>query len=119
MQFFNLPCGKDEISLRIPDDVETKVIKPKEIPVIKDVKSAIKRSIFNPIGTKRITQTVKPKDKVAIIVTDSTRKLPEDIIVPILLDELERAGVNMNQVTVINALGKHKPDTVAVKILIN
>jgi len=113
MQFFNLPCGKNEISLSVPDDIETKVIKPKDVPVIKDVESAIKRSIFNPIGTKRITQIVKPKDKVVIIVTDSTRKLPEDIIVPILLDELERAGVNMNQVTVINALGKHKPDTVA------
>ena len=112
MQFFNLPCGKDKINLSIPDNIKTKIIKPKEIPVIKDVKSAIKRSIFNPIGTKRITQIAKPKDKVAIIVTDSTRKLPEDIIIPILLDELERVGVNMNQVTVINALGTHKPDTV-------
>jgi len=113
MQFFNLSSGKNEFNLSVPDNIETRVIKPKKISVFKDVKSAIEHSIFNPIGTKRIRQTVKPKDKVAIIVTDSTRKLPEDIIVPIILDELERAGVNMNQVTIINALGTHKPDTTA------
>ena len=34
MQFFNLPCGKDKINLSIPDNIKTKIIKPREVPVI-------------------------------------------------------------------------------------
>jgi len=112
MKYFYLPCGLNKIKLFIPDNIETKVLKPKEVTVIKNVQSAIKHSILNPIGEKRIKDFVKQNHKIAIIITDSTRNVPENIIVNILLDELEKIGLKMKQVTVINALGTHNPDTI-------
>ena len=112
MQKITIPCGQDEVSFKLPENIEGKLIYPNKASSIENVELAIREAIYNPIATNRISQLVKHNATVAIIVTDTTRKLPEDIIVPILLDELELAGVKLSNVTVVNAVGKHEPNTV-------
>lgn len=112
MQKFAVSVGKKQVSFSIPAGIESRVIRPKDLPVIEDVKNAIQQAIDQPIGRKRLLETVRPGDRVAIIVTDTTRKLPEDIIVPLLLDQLALAGVKMDNITIVNALGKHEANTV-------
>ena len=48
-----------------------------------------------------------------ILVDDLTRPTPQDAILPILLDELNHAGVPDDQVTVLIALGTHRLMTAA------
>jgi nickel-dependent lactate racemase len=50
---------------------------------------------------------------VVILVDDLTRPTPQQAILPILLDELNRCGVPDPQVTVLIALGTHRPMTAA------
>lgn len=46
-----------------------------------------------------------------ILVDDGTRPTPQKLILPILLDELNRAGVRDKDVTIIVGLGVHRPMT--------
>ena len=47
--------------------------------------------------------------KSVLVADDNTRLTPTDKIIPILLNELNAAGIKDEQVTVIIALGTHRP----------
>ena len=51
----------------------------------------VKRSLNNPIGTKRLKNIVKPGEKNVIITSDITRPLPSYNIIPSIL-EIGRAS---------------------------
>ena len=66
------------------------------------------RSRAAPLAAK-----VKPGDKVVIAHSDITRATPNERILPVLLAELEAAGVARQDITLLNALGTHRQQTEA------
>lgn len=78
---------------------------------VQDVKGAVEASLHRPLGTSRLRELVKPGQRVAIVVTDITRKLPEEIILPLLIDELAAGGIRKMDVTAVVATGTHRPNT--------
>ena len=111
MQRFEIPCGKKMLSLEIPDGIEVRYVRSKEMAPVSGIKRAVEESLRNPIGSKRLCDLVRPGQRVAIVVTDITRKLPEEVIVPFLVEELERGGIRREDVTAVVATGTHRPNT--------
>jgi nickel-dependent lactate racemase len=103
-----LPYGNDEIAVSIPKANLIGVYSPKDIPPVADLRAEIRRCLEAPIGTRPLSQLVKGKQKIVIIADDNTRLTPCDKIVPVLLDEMNAAGVKDEQVTLIIALGTHR-----------
>jgi nickel-dependent lactate racemase len=104
-----LPYGKTEVCARIPTRNFLGSIEPEEKPAVDDAKAEIKRALSQPIGTPRLGEIAKAGDKVAIVVDDATRPTPSYLMLPPLLDELNAAGVNDEDVTVIFGCGVHRP----------
>jgi nickel-dependent lactate racemase len=48
---------------------------------------------------------------VAVVFSDLTRPMPNDRVLPPLLEELTRAGVKDERIALINALGTHRPQS--------
>lgn len=69
----------------------------------------IKESILNPIGTEKISKLGEGKEKIVIVVDDMTRTTPIYKIMPYVLEELENAHIDRSQITILLALGAHKP----------
>ncbi|MBY8986184.1 MAG: DUF2088 domain-containing protein [Candidatus Lokiarchaeota archaeon] len=69
----------------------------------------IKDSIVNPIGTSKISELAVGKDNVVIVVDDMTRPTQISRILPYVLDELKIANIKRNQITILLAIGAHKP----------
>ncbi|MDR1641989.1 MAG: nickel-dependent lactate racemase [Clostridiales bacterium] len=69
---------------------------------------AVKAALVAPLGSKRLSSIVKPGEKVVIVTSDSTRPMPSKKVLPSVLDELEETA-NLKDVTVVIALGTHKP----------
>ena len=111
MRTYSIPCGKRLIPIQIPDHVPVQWVESRRLEPISDVKRAIEDSLRHPIGSKQLRELVKPGQKVALVVTDITRKLPEEIIVPILLKELQSGGIAKTDITAVVATGTHRPDT--------
>jgi nickel-dependent lactate racemase len=111
MERFEIPCGKKMLSLEIPEGIEVRYVRSKEKAPVSDIKRAVEESLRNPIGSKRLCDLVRPGQRVAIVVTDITRKLPEELIVPLLVEELERGGVSKEHITAVVATGTHRPNT--------
>lgn len=83
MKNYQIPCGKKSISIQIPDKVPVQWVESRKITPVPDVRRAIEEALYRPIGTPRLRDFVRPGQTVALVVTDITRKLPEEIILPL------------------------------------
>jgi len=103
-----LPYGKTEVCVRVPTQNFLGLIEPKEKPGVLDARAEIERALKEPVGSKRLSEIVKPEHKVAIVVDDATRPAPSHLMVPPILDELNMAGVKNENITIIFGCGTHK-----------
>lgn len=72
---------------------------------------AVRYALENPIGAPRLRELAPKGKKIAIVTSDISRPLPSYDVLPGVLEELQAAGVSMADVTVVFALGSHRPHT--------
>jgi nickel-dependent lactate racemase len=105
----SLKYGEKQLQLEVPD--HTELLSPKtEFPSVDDPFGEVRRALDNPIASPTLTQVVenmKPR-KIAILVSDLTRPSPSHIVVPPILEELNRAGVKREQIKIVFGLGFHR-----------
>jgi len=101
--------GTEQIELNIPQNNLCFDLHPKEYRKINGVQEEILSAIKNPVGCNLLQEIVKPQDTVVIIADDNTRLTPVNIIIPVLLDELNRSGVKDKNIKLIIAGGSHRP----------
>lgn len=111
MKQYQIPCGKNAISIRISDSVPVQHVESRKMTPVPDIKKAVEESLSRPTGTTRLREWVKPKQTVALVVTDITRQLPEEIILPLIVQELEAGGVKKRDITAVVATGTHRANT--------
>ena len=72
---------------------------------------AVSWALAHPIGSAPLHQLARPGQRITIVTSDITRPLPSYQILPGVLDELYRAGVRPEDITVVLALGSHRRHT--------
>lgn len=98
-------------SVYVPDKNLMSVLTPKDMGVEQTEQELIQAALLSPIGSDRLSNAVKPGEKIAIVTSDITRPLPSYKIIPYLLSELYLAGVQAKDITVVFALGSHRQHT--------
>ena len=97
----------------IPDANLMGVFEPRALGEEKDPQAFLERGFANPIGAPRLRELAKAGDRVLIFIDDYTRGTPVSKILPHVLEELEVAGVEDRQITVLTAQGTHREMTEA------
>jgi len=108
---FKLGFGKSTVDIEINKNNLLGVIEPNPVKVEKCGKEEVKRAIENPIGTKRLKDMVKRGEKIVIITSDITRPMPSRLVLPEILEELYKAGVEEDDINIVFALGSHRKHT--------
>jgi lactate racemase len=103
-----LPFGRDTVEASIPASSLIGIFSPKDVPPVADVRAEVLRAMNSPIGSKPLRELVKGAKSVVIVADDNTRMTPTEKIIPVLLDELNAAGVKDSAITLIIALGTHR-----------
>jgi nickel-dependent lactate racemase len=80
-------------------------------PAIKDERDAIRAALDDPIASLPLHQKIQKGMRVVIVHTDITRATPNNRLLPVILDYLEDHGINRSDITLLNALGTHRPQT--------
>lgn len=106
-----LNYGRQRLEVTLPDKVD--VLTTHFIPGIPDEAGAIRKALREPISSPPVTSLVKEGDRVVIVHTDITRATPNKRILPVLLEELLNTGVASEDITLLNGLGTHRPQTQA------
>jgi len=108
-QQVQLAYGRDGLAVSLP--ARAQILLTRFIPGLADEPTAIRAALRQPINSAPLTGKVRASDKVVIVHTDITRATPNDRILPVLLTELESAGIARGDITLLNALGTHRPQT--------
>ncbi len=103
-----LPYGKTDVCVRVPARNLLGTLEPKDQQGVADSKAEVERALKEPIGSKRLSEIVKPESKVAIVVDDATRKAPSEAMLLPVLAELNAAGIKDENVTIIFGCGTHR-----------
>jgi nickel-dependent lactate racemase len=105
-----LAYGQGRLPVDLPDG-RTTVIEPSHRPGLADERAAVLGALAQPIEAKPLREWIKPTDKICITFTDLTRATPNHRLIPWILDHL--SGVPRDQITLVNQLGTHRPNTKA------
>ena len=71
----------------------------------------VEEALAHPIGTPKLSELAKGKEKIVLITSDHTRAVPSKLTLPILLREI-REGNPDADITILVATGLHRPTTV-------
>ncbi len=101
-----LAYGRSGLTIDLPDDAD--IIRPAFTPGLENEVAALRDALRRPIGSPPLVDLVRPGDAVVVVHTDITRATPNDRMLPVLLAELEGAGVRRGDITLLNGLGTHR-----------
>ncbi len=104
---FTLPYGKKSLELEIPAAYPVDVVAPSDVAANPTPLDAVKQAIANPLGTN--LQDFAHAKSVGIAINDKTRPVPHSLLLPPLLQELERIGIPANAICFFIATGTHTP----------
>ena len=108
---FKIKYYKDLVSFQIPDQNVLGNILPNTAPAAVSEAEEVARALSVPFGTPKLSEIVHAGEKIVIITSDITRPVPSKIIIPCLLNELGKAGVKDEDVTIVFGLGSHRKQT--------
>jgi nickel-dependent lactate racemase len=105
---YALPYGNREVSFEIKGGRVIGVLDVENIPSLRDLDKALRKALANPIGCPPFPELFERGDKVCILVSDISRTPTAKHYLPTLLGELNRAGIDDKNVTVMIATGAHR-----------
>ncbi len=103
--------GEALISTGLDSDHLLAELRPSDVPACVDPEREIALAVRKPIGSRPLGETVKQGQRIVILGDDATRPTPTAQIIPVLLDELNASGIPDEDVTLVVALGTHRPMT--------
>lgn len=104
-----VPWGESELEITLPAGWRVLgVFSPRGLPPVSDVDDELRRALSQPIGMPPLREAAAGKQRVTIVVDDLSRPTPAARFLPRILDELQTAGVPLDGITLIPALGVHR-----------
>lgn len=106
----SLAYGRSHFDIELPEECTT-VIEPTHQPALVDERAAVIAALEAPVGVGSLRSQVVPGKKICLVHTDITRPTPNDRLIPWILEYLEAAGARREDITLLNGLGTHRPNT--------
>jgi lactate racemase len=106
-----LKYGMEGLDLEFPQSPNFKgVLYPEEAEPLDDPTGDILRALREPVASLPLRELAAGKTNVVIVISDITRPVPNTIILPPLIAELELSGVQPENITILIATGMHRPN---------
>ncbi len=106
----SLAYGRGSLDVEIPGERVT-VIEPAHQAGLADERASVVTALDAPIAAAPLREQITPTSRITIVHTDITRATPNDRLIPWLLAYLESAGARRENITLLNGLGTHRPNT--------
>lgn len=104
-----VPYGHDLVALEVPEANLLAVVEPVEVRASASGTDLVAAALADPVGTGRLRDRCRPGSRVVVVTSDLTRPCPSDVLLLPVLAELNAGGVADDDITVVVALGLHRP----------
>lgn len=112
MKTFDIPYYTSSLPLHVEDKNLKAVLNSRTdtYDAGKNEADLVREALAHPIGTPRLRELARGRQKVVLVTSDHTRAVPSKLTLPILLEEI-RAGNPDADITILIATGLHRPTT--------
>lgn len=112
MPVIKLPYGADFLEVDIPEERLNGILVSKlhHYKPQSSQEELVRQALENPIGTPKLKEIAKGKNKVCIISSDHTRPVPSKIIMPLILEEIRKGNPDAD-ITILISTGCHRETT--------
>ncbi|MEW6181057.1 MAG: nickel-dependent lactate racemase [Chloroflexota bacterium] len=107
---YSLPWGNTSLTLDLPAQWQVlgSYSPAGNVPPVDPTEETARR-LQEPVGTARLRELATGKQRIALVIDDGSRPTPVARILPAVIEELTAAGVDLTGITVLPALGVHRP----------
>lgn len=107
----HLKYGHAGLDLEFPETPNFKgVLYPGAAEPLADPAAAVAEALLRPIASPALQQLARGKTNAIIVISDSTRPVPNALLLPAITGQLEAAGISREQITILIATGIHRPN---------
>ena len=104
-----LAYGRTGLDVELPDGAT--MLAPHELPPLANPAAEVRAALREPIGAPPLAELASAGQRVAIVTSDLTRPVPNQLLLEALLETLEAHGVAAEDVLIINGTGMHRGNT--------
>lgn len=105
---FRWPFGRTEQSFEVPERLLVGSVEGERVPPLPDLQRALRTALKEPVGSPPLFHLFRPGDRVLVVVPDFHRMwVRTPVWLPLLLNELNRSGVNDRDLELLVATGTH------------
>ncbi|MGB6120633.1 MAG: lactate racemase domain-containing protein [Bacteroidota bacterium] len=101
--------GDRPLEISFPDNWDVELVEGKRLPPLS--LAEMESSIQKPVGSPRLIEIARGRRDAVLLVDDLSRPTPAAILLPIVLDMLQTAGLSRERTSVVIAGGTHHPST--------
>jgi lactate racemase len=101
--------GKTGLLVDLPTEFRYRVLAPRSAHPLAEPVAAVEAALDSPIGAVPLEQLARGRQSAAISVCDITRPAPNRLVLPPVLERLEKAGIPRERITILIATGLHRP----------
>ena len=105
-----LDYGRTGLEVELPADRVVGPLAMKPAVAIENPASVVRRALEQPIGSPPLAQLARGKTSACILVCDITRPVPNSLLLPPILETLERSGMARENILILVATGLHRPN---------
>lgn len=111
MKKYQLPYGNGFQEVTLPEEKILYDIHGNQAIIQEDIAAATLAAVREPIASQPLQKIVQKGDKVAVIVSDVTRLVRTAEFLPVVIGEINAAGVPDEDITIVVATGTHRAHT--------
>ncbi|MBI5523840.1 MAG: nickel-dependent lactate racemase [Desulfarculus sp.] len=102
-----LPCGQQWLQVRLPG--HARHLRTRPAPALADPLAAARAALASPIGCPPLAELAQGRRDACLVISDATRPVPNQVLLPPILETLEAAGLAPGRITIMVATGMHPP----------
>ncbi len=106
-----LDYGRTGLAVHLPDDIDVSVLEPQKGTPLGAPSDAVAAAVAQPIGAPPLSALARGKRDAVVVISDKTRPIRYDLVLPPLLAALEAGGIARQRIEILVATGLHRANT--------
>jgi nickel-dependent lactate racemase len=102
--------GRGLLEVEIPERNLAGILTIQKSVPLKDPERAVWEAIQSPIQSPPLAELAKGRTSACAVISDITRPVPNKVILPPMLQTLEKNGIPRKKITILIATGIHRPN---------
>lgn len=112
---YKIGYGMDYQMVKVQREQLSSVLMPNPAKQKRVEEDVIRKALDCPMDSAPLEELAKGKNRVVIVTSDITRPMPSHKVLPQIIERISSAGVKREDITIVFAMGSHRPHTDAEK----